>query len=210
MVAEPTGAADSSTFVHPLALCDTGQIGPRSRIWPFAVVQAGAVIGADVNVCSGSFVEDGAVIGNGVTVKNNVSVWRGVHVSDNVFLGPGCTFTNELRPRAARRLPPTQLATTVVEQGVTIGANATVLCGITIGAYSMLGAGAVVVRSTRPFSMVLGVPARLTGWVCRCGVDLPVLRGSCDACGELFSWSEGTPTSGFKPGTGNSPGHGHH
>jgi UDP-2-acetamido-3-amino-2,3-dideoxy-glucuronate N-acetyltransferase len=199
MVAEPTGAADSSTFVHPLALCESVQIGPRSRIWPFAVVQAGAVIGADVNVCSGSFVEEGAVIGNGVTVKNNVSVWRGVRVADNVFLGPGCTFTNEVRPRAARRLPPTQLATTVVEQGVTIGANATVLCGITVGAYSMLGAGAVVVRSTRPFSMVLGVPARFSGWVCRCGVDLPDSAGSCRVCGELFSWPDGRPAARTTP-----------
>lgn len=175
----------AGVMVHPAGLCESASVGAGTRIWAFAHVLAGAVIGKDCNICDGAFVEDGARVGDRVTVKNGVLLWRGVTVEDDVFLGPAVTFTNDLRPRAHRRRPPEELVPTVVRQGATIGANATVVCGTTIGANAFVAAGAVVIADVPANALVAGNPARQIGWVCRCGerVDAGLRCSHCAARG---------------------------
>lgn len=175
---------DPSVFVHPHGLCESDTIGARTRVWAFAHVLAGAVIGADCNICDHAFVEGGAVLGNNVTVKNAVLVWDGVTVEDDVFLGPNMIFTNDFRPRAHVKKGRDQLVPTTVRRGATIGANATIVCGITIGEYAFIGAGAVVVRDVAPHALVAGNPAERKGWVCECGERL-MADFTC-RCGNSF------------------------
>lgn len=163
---------DPSVFVHPRGLCETEAVGPRTRIWAFAHVLSGAQIGADCNVCDHAFVEGGAKLGDRVTVKNAVLIWDGVTVEDEVFLGPNMVFTNDLRPRATVKKNRGQFVPTVVRRGATIGANATVVCGTTIGEHAFVAAGAVVTRDVAPHALVAGSPARRLGWVCTCGESL--------------------------------------
>jgi acetyltransferase-like isoleucine patch superfamily enzyme len=144
----------------------------------------GATVGADCNICGHAFVEDGAVVGDRVTVKNGVLLWKRVTIEDEVFLGPGVVFTNDLRPRATRRLLPEDLVPTVVQRGATVGANATVVCGTRIGEHAFVAAGAVVTRDVGAHSLVGGNPARLLGWVCRCGERLDLALGC--ACGRTY------------------------
>jgi UDP-2-acetamido-3-amino-2,3-dideoxy-glucuronate N-acetyltransferase len=165
-------ALDASVFVHEHALCESDDVGPRTRVWAFAHVMRGAILGADCNVGGHAFVEGGAVVGDRVTVKNGVLLWDGVTIEDDVFLGPGCVFTNDPRPRVARRLGRDEFATTRVCRGASIGANATVVCGLTIGSFALVGAGAVVTRDVPSHALVVGVPAARTGWVCECGSSL--------------------------------------
>jgi acetyltransferase-like isoleucine patch superfamily enzyme len=176
--------APPGVMVHPAGLCESTSVGAGTRIWAFAHVLEGAVIGSDCNVGDGAFVEDGARLGDRVTVKNNVLVWRGVTVEDDVFLGPAVTFTNDLRPRAHHRCRPDELVETTVQRGATIGANATVVCGVTIGADAFVAAGAVVVGDVPANALVAGNPARQRGWVCRCGApvdeDLRCLKCTSD------------------------------
>lgn len=149
-------------FIHPQAICESDAIGPRTRIWAFAHILPGARIGADCNICDGVFIEGGATVGDRVTVKSGVQVWAGVHLSDDVFVGPNATFTNDLRPRSRQwHETPGQ---TLVHDGASIGANATILPGLEIGRGAMVGAGAVVTRSVPPHAMVVGNPARITGY----------------------------------------------
>ncbi|HZU72769.1 MAG TPA: acyltransferase [Acidimicrobiales bacterium] len=159
-------------FIHHLGLCESQAVGRGTRIWAFTHIMDGASIGADCNIGGQCFVESGARIGHRVTVKNGVSVWRGVEIGDDAFVGPNVTFTNDLRPRAFRKKGPSALLNTRVEQGATIGANATVLCGITLGAYCFVGAGSVVGADVEPYALVFGSPARHRGWVCSCGERL--------------------------------------
>jgi acetyltransferase-like isoleucine patch superfamily enzyme len=160
-------------FVHQLALCESDDIGPRSRVWAFAHVLPGARIGADCNVCDHAFVEGGAVVGNSVTIKNNVLLWDGVTIEDEVFLGPNAVFTNDIRPRAAVKKGREAWLPTLVRQGATIGANATVVCGVTVGRWAFVGAGAVVTADIPDHALVVGNPARQVGWACECGERLP-------------------------------------
>jgi len=150
-------------FVHPQALCESTQIGPRTRIWAFAHVLPGARIGADGNLCDGVFVENDVVVGDRVTVKCGVQLWDGVRLGDDVFVGPNATFTNDRFPRS--RQYPAEFPKTIVENGASIGANATILPGLTIGRGAMIGAGAVVTRSVPPNAIVVGNPARIVGYV---------------------------------------------
>ena len=167
-------------FVHPHGLCESTDVGARTRVWAFAHVLEGARIGADCNVCDGAYVEGGAVLGDRVTVKNQVMVFAGVTVADDVFLGPGVTFTNDFTPRAHLRKTAAQLDLTWVEEGATLGARVTVVCGVTIGANAFVGAGAVVTRDVAAHAFVVGTPARQIGWACRCGKRLgDDLRCSC-------------------------------
>jgi UDP-2-acetamido-3-amino-2,3-dideoxy-glucuronate N-acetyltransferase len=166
-------AREPSVFVHELALCESDQIGPRTRIWAFAHVLPGARIGADCNVCDHAFVEDGAVVGDSVTIKNNVLLWDGVTVEDEVFLGPNAVFTNDLRPRAGARRSREGWLPTLVRQGATIGANVTVVCGVTVGRFALVGAGSVVTADVPDHALVVGNPARRVGWACVCGRTLP-------------------------------------
>ncbi len=164
-------------YVHPHALVETECIGNDTKIWAFAHIMKGAEIGSDCNIGDHVFIEEGARIGNGVTVKNNVLIWKGVTVQDYVFIGPNVVFTNDLRPRSPRMplyrdeglTEADWLRETVVEEGASIGANATLLPGIRLGAYCMVGAGSVVTRDVPPFTLVAGNPSRVRGLVDKLG-----------------------------------------
>jgi UDP-2-acetamido-3-amino-2,3-dideoxy-glucuronate N-acetyltransferase len=149
-------------FVHPNALCESDDVGAGTRVWAFAHVLPGAVIGADCNICDGVFVENDVVVGDRVTVKYGVQLWDGVRLEDDVFVGPNATFTNDLFPRS--REYPESFPQTVVGTGASIGANATILPGVTIGRRAMVGAGAVVTKDVPPNAVVVGNPARITGY----------------------------------------------
>ena len=149
-------------FVHEKGLCESTNIGEGTRIWAFAHVLPGATIGADCNICDGVFIENDVTIGNHVTVKCGVQVWDGVTLENNVFVGPNATFTNDIRPRS--KVYPAEFLRTVVEEGASIGANATLLPGIRIGRNAMVGAGAVVTRSVPPNAIVVGNPAKIVGY----------------------------------------------
>lgn len=149
-------------FVHERAMCETDDVGPRTRIWANAHILAGARIGADCNICDGVFVEGQAVIGDRVTIKCGVQVWDGVELSDDVFVGPNATFTNNPFPRSRQWLA--EHPRTRVQPGASIGANATILPGLEIGRGAMIGAGAVVTRSVPAHAVVAGNPARILGY----------------------------------------------
>jgi acetyltransferase-like isoleucine patch superfamily enzyme len=164
---------DPSVFVHPQALCESDEVGARTRIWAFAHVMKGARLGTDCNVGDHAFVESGAVLGNRVTVKNAVLVWDKVIVEDEVFLGPNMVFTNDMNPRVAFKKPPEQFLPTLVRRGASIGANATIVCGVTVGEGSFVGAGTTVIRDVPSYAIVVGSPGRRIGWMCACGEKLP-------------------------------------
>jgi UDP-2-acetamido-3-amino-2,3-dideoxy-glucuronate N-acetyltransferase len=185
-------------FVHPKALVESDDIGDHTRVWAFAHVMSGARIGADCNIGDHAFVEAGVRLGNNVTVKNGVSIWQGVEVEDDVFLGPNCVFTNDPNPRAYIKKSGDSLVSTRVRTRATIGANATIVCGITIGQYAFIGAGTVVIRDVPDFAMVVGNPARQIGWMCVCATKLvtPAATPSdsqlhCSSCGSSFTLTSG-------------------
>lgn len=152
-----------SFYVHPNALCESDEIGERTRVWAFAHVMKGARLGADCNIGDHAFVESGVVIGDRVTVKNGVAIWDGVTVEDDVFLGPNCVLTNDLMPRS--RVFHDENVTTLIRRGASVGANATIIAGNTLGEYCLVGAGAVVTKDVPAFAIVVGNPARPVGWV---------------------------------------------
>jgi len=135
---------------------------------------SGARIGSNCNICDHAFIESGATLGNNVTVKNGVAVWQGVTIEDNVFLGPNCVLTNDYNPRAYIKKSGAELQTTLIHANVTVGANATIVCEVTIGQYAFIGAGAVVLRPVADFALVVGNPARQVGWMCACAKRLPL------------------------------------
>lgn len=150
-------------FKHAKALVGKGaRIGEGTRVWAFTNVQAGAVIGRNCNICDGCFIETGALIGNEVTIKNGVAVFDGITLEDGVFVGPNAVFVNDRYPRSRK---PWTLERTRVRKGASVGANATILCGVTIGEGALVGAGAVVLRDVPPLTVVAGNPARVVGKV---------------------------------------------
>lgn len=174
--------------IHATAIVDQGaQIGDGSRIWHWVHVCAGARIGEGCSLGQNVFVGNDVVIGNNVKIQNNVSVYDAVRLEDDVFCGPSMVFTNVFNPRSAvsRKAEYRQ---TVVRRGATLGANSTVVCGITIGEYAFIGAGAVVSRDVPDYALMVGVPARHTGWMCRCGEKLSARNGevACAACGQRY------------------------
>jgi len=177
-------ARHASIFVHDKALCESSDVGPRTRIWAFAHVMRGALIGADCNIGDHAFIETGARIGDRVVVKNNALVWDRVTLEDDVFVGPNTVFTNDFIPRAAFKNPPKGFLPTLVRRGASIGANATIVCGVTIGEEAFVGAGAVVIRDVPAHAMVAGNPARRIGWMCACGARLGA--GLACACGRVY------------------------
>ncbi len=186
-----------SLFVHPMGLCESTSVGPGTRVWAFAHVMEGAVVGADCNICDHAFVERGARLGDRVTVKNAVLIWDRVTIEDDVFLGPGVVFTNDLKPRAAFKKSPDQFLPTVVRRGATVGANATIVCGTTIGAQAFVAAGAVVTRDVAAHALVAGSPARRVGWVCGCGERLGAdLACSCGRAYRLAGGQLGLVETG--------------
>lgn len=175
-----------SQLVHPSAIVDAGAvIGPGTRIWHFTHVCAGARIGASCSLGQNVYVAPTAVIGDRVKIQNNVSVYDGVILEDDVFVGPSAVFTNVTNPRSevSRRDAYEQ---TRVGPGATIGANATIVCGVTLGRYAFVGAGAVVTSDVAAYALVAGVPARPVGWMCRCGERMPDPLAGCAACGRIY------------------------
>jgi acetyltransferase-like isoleucine patch superfamily enzyme len=175
--------------VHPQGLCESDDVGEGTRVWAFAHVLPGAKVGRDCNICDCAFVEDGATLGDNVTVKNGTLVFRGVTCEDDVFLGPNVLFTNDLRPRAANKVDPDALVTTLVRRGASLGAGTVVVCGTEIGEFAFAAAGAVVTRDVPAHAFVAGNPAVHKGWVCRCGARLDS-ELVCTECGERYRESD--------------------
>ncbi len=150
-------------FVHSSAICESENIGPNTRIWAFAHVLKNASIGEDCNICDYCFIENDVLIGSRVTLKNGISVWDGITIEDDVFLGPNCVLTNDLYPRS--KVYHLENVRTLIKQGASIGANATIVCGVTLGRYCMIGAGAVVTKDVPDFALVVGNPAQFRHWV---------------------------------------------
>ncbi len=177
-------------FTHPKALVDEGaKIGKGTRIWAMAHVMGGAEIGENCNICDYVFVESGVKLGSHVTVKNGVQIWEGVEVANGVFLGPNCVFTNDMFPRALLKRPKEEwLLSTSLLEGCSIGANATIICGHTVGRYAFVTAGAVVTRDVPDYAMVKGNPARFYSWICRCGKKLEFNGNLCECpkCGLKY------------------------
>ncbi len=165
---------EKGIFVHPSALVESDQIGEGTRIWAFAHILSGAIIGKNCNIGDHCFVESGVWIGNEVVVKNGVSIWEGITIEDRVFVGPNVAFTNDRVPRA--KVFREQYDKVVVKEGASLGANATVVGPRIIGRYSIVGAGAVVTRDVPAFALFYGNPAEQVGWVCRCGGRLMFKR----------------------------------
>jgi UDP-2-acetamido-3-amino-2,3-dideoxy-glucuronate N-acetyltransferase len=179
---------------HETAIIDKGAvIGDGTRIWHFCHVSSGARLGGDCVLGQNVYVAPTVVIGDRVHIQNNVSLYDGVVVDDDAFIGPSAVFTNVINPRSEVSRKGEYLPTRV-GAGATIGANATIVCGSTLGRYSFVGAGAVVTRDVRPFALVTGVPARELGWVCRCGERLLVVgvgNEGCRACGRAYRLEPG-------------------
>lgn len=168
-----------ASLIHPTAVIDTGaRIGEGTRIWHFCHLMPGAVVGNNCNIGQNVFIDNNAVVGNGVKIQNNVSVYNGVVLEDQVFIGPSVVFTNVINPRSFIERK-NEFKPTLVMPGASIGANATILCGITIGRYALIGAGAVVLRNVPDYALVAGNPSRQIGWVSEAGHTL-----SFDAAGR--------------------------
>jgi UDP-2-acetamido-3-amino-2,3-dideoxy-glucuronate N-acetyltransferase len=193
----------SDYFVHESSYVDEGAtIGAGTKIWHFCHVLPGAVIGERCNLGQNVVVMGGTRIGNNVKIQNNVSIYEGVVLEDDVFCGPSCVFTNVMNPRShiSRK---SEYRQTLVRRGATIGANATVICGATLGEYSFIGAGAVVRGEVPAHALMVGVPARRVGWMCRCGIRLEVRdgHGTCKACGARYEEVGGLLRQIDRPGT---------
>jgi len=156
-------------YIHPNAIVDTNEIGANTRIWAFVHILKNVIIGSNCNVCDFCFIEQGVNIGNNVTVKSGTYIWEGVEIEDDVFLGPNIVFTNDIRPRSKLYKESTK---TLVKKGASIGANSTVLAGISIGEYAMTGIGSVITRNVPAHALVYGNPARQYGWVDTSGEKL--------------------------------------
>ena len=178
-------------FIHETAIVDQGaQIGSGTKIWHFCHVMGTAMIGQNCVLGQNVFIGNKAVIGNNVKIQNNVSVYEGVVCEDDVFLGPSMVFTNVINPRSAVNRKE-EFKYTLVKKGATIGANATIVCGVTLGEYCFIGAGAVVTKDVKPFALMVGVPARQKGWVSKAGIIL----GDdlvCPETGEKYSLDNGS------------------
>jgi acetyltransferase-like isoleucine patch superfamily enzyme len=179
-------------LIHPTALIETSEIGANTRVWAYVHIMSGARIGDNCNIGDYCFIESGTCIGNNTVVKNGTMIWEGVTLENEVFVGPQVFFTNDLYPRS-RYLPRARsrykskegwLVPTRVKRGASLGAGAIILAGVTVGEYSMVGAGAVVTKNVPAYALVKGNPARVAGWLCRCGHRLTFSdgAGACSRC----------------------------
>lgn len=173
-------------FAHESTYIDDGvQIGDSTKIWHFCHIQSGTKIGKNCSLGQNVNVSNNVIIGNGVKIQNNVSVYEGIEIEDDVFCGPSCVFTNDLTPRAKYPKGHKNYKKTIIKKGASIGANATIVCGHTIGECALIGAGAVVVSDVPSHALMLGIPALKKGWVCECGA---LLKDSfeCKECGRKY------------------------
>ena len=180
-------------FVHPSSYVDDGaQIGEGTKIWHFCHVMGSARIGQGCNIGQNVFVAASVTIGSNVKIQNNVSLYTGVEIEDDVFLGPSMVFTNVINPRSHVNRKEEYMRT-LVKRGASIGANATIVCGSTLGAYSFVGAGSVVTRDVPDYALAYGNPARVQGWMCQCGVRMEFHPAGdheeslCSVCGSRFT-----------------------
>src|SRR5437667_4900302 len=181
-------------FVHESSYVDEGaRIGKGTKIWHFCHIMPGAVIGERCSLGQNVIVMPGTRIGNNVKIQNNVSIYEGVTLEDDVFCGPSCVFTNVMNPRShvSRKH---EYRPTLVKRGSSIGANATIVCGVTLGEYAFIGAGAVVTSDVPSYALMVGVPARRVGWMCQCGERLAVASGQapCAVCGCRYQETNGS------------------
>jgi acetyltransferase-like isoleucine patch superfamily enzyme len=174
--------------IHPLSDVQTKQIGIGTEIWQFVVILEGAKIGANCNINSHCFIENDVIIGDNVTIKCGVNIWDGIRLENNVFIGPAVTFINDKFPRS-KRYPEAYLGA-YVEEGASIGANATIMANIRIGKYSMIGAGSVVTRNIPNNTIWIGNPARMRGYICDCGYNLDS-KLSCIKCNTVYKSENG-------------------
>lgn len=180
---------NASYYVHESSIVDNDvKIGNGTKIWHFCHIQAGARIGANCSFGQNVYVANNVSIGNGCKVQNNVSIYEGVCLEDYVFCGPSMVFTNDLTPRAKYPKGREAYKKTLLKEGASVGANATIVCGVTIGRWAMIAAGAVVTKSVRNYALVSGIPAKQIGWVCECGKVLKELE--CDCCNRKYKLSE--------------------
>ncbi len=187
------------TFIHPTAVVDEGvTIGAGTKIWHFTHICRGARLGRNCVLGQNVFVAEGVTVGDNCKVQNNVSLYKGVTLEEGVFCGPSCVFTNVINPRAFIERKA-EFKPTLVKRGASIGANATIVCGHTIGRYALVGAGAVVTKDIPDYALVVGVPAQIIGWVCKCGTTLVVddQRARCPRCGNEYQPS--ADGDGLKP-----------
>jgi UDP-2-acetamido-3-amino-2,3-dideoxy-glucuronate N-acetyltransferase len=179
---------------HPSAIIDPDcTIGSGTKIWHFTHIMTGAVIGENCNLGQNVVVSPGVVLGNNVKVQNNVSIYTGVICEDDVFLGPSCVFTNVINPRSHINRK-SEYAKTTVKRGASIGANATIVCGNDIGEYAFIGAGAVVTKTVKPYALVVGNPARQTGWISEYGHKLSFDTNGqaiCVESGDTYELKDG-------------------
>ena len=189
-----------SLTIHSTAIIDDGaQIGDETRIWHWTHVSAGAVIGANVSLGQNVFVDNRVIIGNQCKIQNNVSVYNNVTLEDGVFCGPSMVFTNVYNPRSLIERK-SEFRNTIVKKGATLGANCTIVCGVTIGEFSFIGAGSVVNRDVKPFALMVGVPAKQIGWMSIYGEQIPlpiVGKGNytCAHTGQLYELKENQLTA---------------
>jgi UDP-2-acetamido-3-amino-2,3-dideoxy-glucuronate N-acetyltransferase len=179
-----------SIQIHPSSFIDEGaQVGEETEVWHFTHIMSGAIIGSNCKIGQNVVVHPTAKVGNGVKIQNNVSIYDGVTLEDDVFCGPSCVFTNITSPRAAiARNSPEFYKRTLVKKGASIGANATIICGVTIGRYALIGAGSVVTKNVPDYALVYGNPAHVRQWVCECGKKIKFLgtKGRCLACEKQY------------------------
>ncbi|MDO5014388.1 MAG: acyltransferase [Clostridia bacterium] len=177
-------------FVHETSFVDDNvKIGDGTKIWHFSHVQSGAEIGENCSLGQNVNVSNNVKVGNGCKLQNNVSLYEGVELEDFVFCGPSCVFTNDLTPRAKYPKGSAHYLKTLIKKGASIGANATIICGNTVGEWALIGSGAVVSKDVPNHALMLGVPATVAGWVCECG---SVLGKDliCKSCGRKYKKSE--------------------